>query len=49
MKERKKAKLDQITVDTLIGGIDIGKKKYYCRLINQRGYELLGKVFSSKN
>lgn len=48
MKEKKKAKLDQITGDTLIAGMDIGKRKHYLRFINQRGYEL-GKVFSFKN
>lgn len=48
MKEKKKEKLDQITGDTLIAGIDIGKRKHYLRFINQRGYEL-GKVFSFKN
>lgn len=48
MKEKKRQKLDQITGDTLIAGIDIGKRKHYVRFINQRGYEL-GKVFSFKN
>jgi len=48
MKEKKRQKLDQITSDTLIAGIDIGKRKHYLRFINQRGYEL-GKVFSFKN
>ena len=45
MKAKKKAKLDLIGKDTLIAGIDVGKKKHYCRFINLRGYEI-GKVFS---
>jgi len=48
MKEKKREKLDQITDDTLIAGVDIGKRKHYLRFINQRSYEL-GKVFSFKN
>lgn len=48
MKAKKRQKLDQITGDTLIAGIDIGKRKHYLRIINQRGYEM-GKVFSFKN
>ena len=48
MKEKKKEKLDQINDNTSIAGIDIGKRKHYCRFINQRGYEL-EKVFSFKN
>ncbi len=48
MKAKKKAKLDLIDANTLIVGIDIGKKKHYARFINLRGYEL-GKVFSFLN
>ncbi|MCL4378111.1 MAG: IS110 family transposase [Actinobacteria bacterium] len=48
MKAKKKAKLDLIDKDTLIVGIDIGKRKHYARFINLRGYEL-GKVFSFPN
>lgn len=48
MKAKKKAKLDLIDEDTLIVGIDIGKRKHHARFINLRGYEL-GKVFSFPN
>jgi transposase len=48
MKAKKKAKLDLIDEETLIVGIDIGKKKHHARFINLRGYEL-GKVFSFPN
>ena len=48
MKEKKKAKLDKVSEDALIAGIDIGKRKHYCRFINSKGYEL-GKVFSFSN
>lgn len=48
MKAKKKAKLDLIDEDTLIVGIDIGKRKHHARFINLRGYEL-GKVFSFSN
>ena len=48
MKSKKKAKLDLIDDDTLIVGIDIGKRKHHARFINLRGYEL-GKVFSFTN
>lgn len=48
MKAKKKAKLDLVDEDTLIVGVDVGKKKHYCRFINLRGYEI-GKVFSFKN
>jgi len=48
MKAKKKAKLDLIDDDTLIAGIDIGKRKHHARFINLRGYEL-GKVFSFTN
>jgi len=36
MKAKKKAKLDLIDEKTLIEGIDVGKKKHYCRFINLR-------------
>ena len=48
MKANKKAKLDLIDDNTLIVGIDIGKRKHHARFINLRGYEL-GKVFSFTN
>jgi len=48
VKAKKRAKLDLIDENTLIVGIDIGKKKHYARFINLRGYEL-GKVFSFLN
>jgi len=48
MKAKKKAKLDLIDENTLIVGIDIGKRKHHARFINLRGYEL-GKVFSFTN
>ena len=48
MKAKKKAKLDINDKGTLIAGIDVGKKKHYCRFINLRGYEI-GKVFSFCN
>ena len=48
MKAKKKAKLDLIGDDTLVVGIDIGKRNHYCRFINVRGYEI-GKGFSFSN
>ena len=48
MKAKKKAKLDLIGDDTLIVGVDVGKKNHYCRFINVRGYEI-GKGFSFSN
>jgi len=48
MKAKKKAKLDLIDENTLIVGIDIGKRKHHARFINLRGYEL-AKVFSFEN
>jgi hypothetical protein len=48
MKEKKKAKLDHVSDGTLIAGIDVGKRKHYCRFINSRDYEL-GEVFSFSN
>lgn len=48
MKAKKKAKLDLISDDTLVVGVDVGKRKHYARFINSRGYEL-GKVFSFSN
>jgi transposase len=48
MKAKKKAKLDLVDDDTLVVGIDIGKRNHYCRFINVRGYEI-GKGFSFSN
>ena len=48
MKAKKKAKLDLIGDDTLVVGIDVGKRNHYCRFINVRGYEI-GKGFSFSN
>lgn len=48
MKAKKKAKLDLIGDDTLVAGIDVGKKNNYCRFINVRGYEI-GRGFSFSN
>jgi len=48
MKAKKKARLDLIGDDTLVVGIDIGKRNHYCRFINVRGYEI-GKGFSFSN
>ncbi len=48
MKAKKKAKLDLIGDDTLVAGIDVGKRNHYCRFINVRGYEI-GKGFSFSN
>ena len=48
MKAKKKAKLDLIDDDTLIVGIDVGKRNHYARFINVRGYEI-GKGFSFSN
>ena len=48
MKAKKKAKLDLVDDNTLVVGIDIGKRNHYCRFINVRGYEI-GKGFSFSN
>jgi len=48
MKAKKKAKLDLVSDDTLVVGIDVGKRNHYCRFINVRGYEI-GKGFSFSN
>jgi len=48
MKAKKKKKLDLIGDDTLVVGVDIGKKNHYCRFINVRGYEI-GKGFNFSN
>ncbi|MFZ3106725.1 MAG: IS110 family transposase [Candidatus Hydromicrobium sp.] len=48
MKAKKKAKLDLIGDDTLVVGVDVGKRNHYCRFINVRGYEI-GKGFSFSN
>jgi len=48
MKAKKKKKLDLIGDDTLVVGVDVGKRNHYCRFINVRGYEI-GKVFSFSN
>ena len=48
IKPMVKAKLDLIDENTLIAGIDIGKRKHYLRFINLRGYEL-GKVITFVN
>jgi len=33
MKAKKKVKLDLINEDTLVGGVDVGKRKHYARFI----------------
>jgi len=48
MKAKKKAKLDLIGDDTLVVGVDVGKRNNYCGFINVRGYEI-GTGFSFSN
>ena len=37
-------KLNQVTIETLVIGVDIGSETHYARAFNWRGIEL-GKVF----
>ena len=48
MKAKKKAKLDLVDDDTLVVGVDVGKRNHYCRFINVIGYEIC-KGFSFSN
>lgn len=42
-------RLNQVTSDTLIVGVDVGSQTHFCRAFDWRGFELSRRVFKFSN
>ena len=42
-------RLNQVTANTLIVGVDVGSKTHFCRAFDWRGFELSKRVFKFSN
>jgi transposase len=45
MNHTQNDRLNQVTSETLIVGVDIGSRTHYCRAFDWRGFELSRRVF----
>lgn len=49
MNYTQNAKIEQVTDETMVIGVDIGSQVHYARAFDNRGHEVTKRVFSFEN